>query len=214
MIKTFLLHHKDFKERFDLITSNLNKQSIEYRLVDNFHPDDIDYDSLMNGYDVFENITIEQINNHSYVNFSKKISIGSLSLILKHLESWKIQVENDYDKILIIEDDCEIVENFSEFINDILKELDNIHNNNLDLIMIGTSHEFISPNFNNTLQKVFYHPLQKTRCTHCYVITKECAKKMIDGFQRFNLPIDFKMNEVIQLNSLKVGWVEPGLKQI
>jgi hypothetical protein len=63
-------------------------------------------------------------------------------------------------------------------------------------------------------EKVFHHPLQKTRCTHCYIISSEAAQKMIEGFGNINLPIDFKMNEVIQINRMKIGWVEPGLKQI
>ena len=33
-----------------------------------------------------------------------------------------------------------------------------------------------------------------------------------NGFKNFNLPIDFKMNEVIQLENINVGWVEPGFK--
>jgi hypothetical protein len=36
---------------------------------------------------------------------------------------------------------------------------------------------------------------------------------MLNRFQNFNLPIDFKMNEVIQLETINVWWYEPGIKQ-
>ena len=55
--------------------------------------------------------------------------------------------------------------------------------------------------------------MQKTRCTHAYIISKPCADIMLSAFKNYNLPIDFKMNEIIQLTGLKVFWYEPGLKQ-
>jgi hypothetical protein len=79
--------------------------------------------------------------------------------------------------------------------------------------MLGGFSDFVSPNV-NTDKKIHYHPLQKTRCTHCYIINKKCVKALIDGFSNINNPIDIKINEVIQINQLKVGWLEPGLKQI
>jgi hypothetical protein len=37
---------------------------------------------------------------------------------------------------------------------------------------------------------------------------------MIEGSININNAIDYKMNEIIQLNSLRVAWIEPGLRQI
>ena len=212
MDKIYLLHHREFTERFETISKRLAEESIDYEVIDSYHPKDIDYEELVKNHLHFDKIKIEQIGDFSYNNFSKKISPGSLSLVLKHMEAWKFQIENDYDNILIVEDDCEIPQNFSEYLNSILQEYKD--DSACELLMIGTTPNFISPSFYPNGKSIFYHYLQKTRCTHCYIISKECSQKMLDGFKNINLPIDFKMNEVIQLLKIKVGWVEPGLKQI
>jgi GR25 family glycosyltransferase involved in LPS biosynthesis len=79
--------------------------------------------------------------------------------------------------------------------------------------MLGTAFDLISPSIDGT-SNIYFHINQKTRCTHAYIISNDCAKKMIKGFDNINLPIDFKMNEVIQLEDIEVFWYEPGLKQI
>lgn len=209
--KTYLLHHRDekFKKRYDYISERLKEENIDYEVIDSHHPDNINYNELMIGYETHPQIIIEQLFNMSYMNFSKKISVGSLSLVLKHMDCWKKLLENNFDYILVLEDDAEIPNNFSETINNIMSEVDS---NNCELVMIGTTDGFVSPNINRN-NLLHFNKFQKTRCTHAYIISKSCAKKMLDGFLNFNLPIDFKMNEVIQLTDIKVWWYEPGIKQ-
>jgi GR25 family glycosyltransferase involved in LPS biosynthesis len=212
MDKIYLLHHKDFIERFKLISKRLAEENITYDIIDSPHPSEMDYEQLMLGYESFPQIYIEHIKNYSYPNFSKKISPGSLSLILKHIHAWEDQLNNGYEDVLILEDDCEIPENFNQYLEVIMEEYK--QDNKCELVMIGTCYDFISPSYTPNSKHVFYHQHQKTRCTHGYIINKKCAQKMINGFKNFNLPIDFKMNEVMQLENISVGWVEPGLKQI
>ena len=130
-------------------------------------------------------------------------------MVLKHINCWEKQVQEDYKYCMILEDDCEIPDNFSIKIKEIMEE---IEIKNCDLVMLGTAFNLISPGIDG--ENIYFHPHQKTRCTHAYIINNDCAKKMIKGFDNINLPIDFKMNEVIQLESIKVFWYEPGLKQI
>jgi GR25 family glycosyltransferase involved in LPS biosynthesis len=208
--KIYLLHHKDelFKNRYDYITNRLSQENLEFELIDLYKPEEIDYDEMTKNQD-FIPIFIEQINGNSYFNFSKKISKASLSLILKHLYCWKDQIKNNYDYILVLEDDSEIPDNFSELLDNIVNEM---RIKESELVMIGTAFDLKSPNI---LKDNFIHfnYLQKTRCTHAYIISKSCSEKMINGFKNYNLPIDFKMNEVIQLEKIKVYWYEPGIKQ-
>lgn len=210
--KIFLLHHSDqtYKKRYDYVSKRLREENIDFELIDGFAPDEIDYDEIVKNYSDFESVLIEQIKHHSYYNFSKKISPASLSLVLKHLHCWKKQIENNYEYCLIIEDDCEIPFSFGEKLHLIMEEVKNV---GCDLVMIGTAFDLISPSIFEDKKNIYYHSLQKTRCTHAYIIKKDCANKMICGFSNINLPIDFKMNEVIQLESIKVYWYEPGLKQ-
>lgn len=210
--KVFLLHHRNnsFSKRYDYISKRLNEENIEYQIIDSFSPDEIDYENIVRNYLEFIPMRIDQIGNHSYNNFSKKISSASTSLVLKHMDCWKKQIENNYEYCLILEDDCEIPYSFTEKLNSIMIEVKN-HKSNL--VMVGTAFDFKSPSNIETDKNIYYHQKQKTRCTHAYIISKDCANKMINGFSNINLPIDFKMNEVIQLENIEVYWYEPGLKQ-
>jgi glycosyl transferase family 25 len=175
-----------------------------------YHPSEFNYEEIIINYENYDDIYIEQIFN-SYRNFYKKLSPGSVSLILKHIHCWKKQIDNNIDYCLILEDDVEIPENFKNLLDNIYLEM--ISDKSIGLTMVGTSFNMVTPNKIN--EKLIYcHPLQKTRCTHAYFINKETAKILIDNFKPINLPIDFKMNEIIQKKNIKVSWYEPGLKQI
>ena len=216
MIKTYLLNHIDFKQRLEYISNRLNEEQIDYELVNMYHPNDFDYDDMIKGYEEFKNILIEitplgpgSSPGNSYMNFSKKISPSSVSLILKHLYCWNQQLNNDYNTILILEDDADIPKGFKE---SLCRIYDEFIEDNMDIVMIGDGYNWHPPNI--YIDRVtHYHRTLKTRCTHAYLISKSCAKKMLDNFNPFNLPIDFKMNEIIQLESLRVSWYEPGIKQ-
>lgn len=208
--KTYLLNHPDFVERREKITNRLKAENIDYGMVDIYPPNEIDYEGMTMNFSQFQPLIIEQVGRYSYYNYPKKISPGSLSLVLKHIHCWKDQLKNNYDISMIIEDDCDIVENFQQLTNQCSLEMIDL---DLDLVMLGGFSDFVSPNFSYG-KLIHFHPLQKTRCTHAYLISKNAAKIMIDGFGNINNPIDIKMNEVIQINKLKVGWLEPGLKQI
>ena len=211
--KIFLLHHRDysFQKRFDYISKRLTEENLNFEIIDLYRPEDIDYENLVSNHLQYTSVYVEQIRGHSYNNFSKKISPQSLSLVLKHIHCWKDQLENNHPYCLILEDDCEIPNYFEKTLNSIMFE---VIKEKCDLVMIGSAFDFISPNSLEENKNIYYHPNQKTRCTHAYIISNHCASKMVNGFSNINLPIDFKMNEVIQLESIKVYWYEPGLKQI
>jgi GR25 family glycosyltransferase involved in LPS biosynthesis len=211
-LEVFVLHHRDFRNRGEKIFERLDEERVTYQIVDGYSPEEIDYEKYTKDYKNLEDIIVYQLGPLSYRNTSRKISPVDLSLILKHHHSWEYQYKNSIDYALILEDDCEIPQNFSNLVDRIIKEAEVLK---LDLVMIGSypSPLFIAPNQDPNFI-VHYHPLQKTRCTHGYLISKSASKIMVDGFTNINNAIDFKMNEVIQLNNLRVGWLEPGLPQI
>jgi GR25 family glycosyltransferase involved in LPS biosynthesis len=210
--QVFVLHHRDFRNRGEKIFERLKEEGIDYQIIDGFSPDEINYEDYTQNYEKFEDIIVYQLGPLSYRNSSRKISPVDLSLILKHCHSWDYQYKNAIEFALIMEDDCDIPQNFSQLIDRVIKESEVL---GLDLVMLGSfpSPLFVSPNQRPDFI-VHYHPLQKTRCTHCYLIRKSASKTMVDGFVNINNAIDFKMNEVMQLNNLKIGWLEPGLPQI
>jgi len=211
--KIYVLNHSDFEQRRIKIESILKEQDIEYELVQSFHPKNIDYEKELNGWENFEPITIKHPYGQ-YENFSKKISINSLSLVLKHKWCFTEQIKNNYKTILILEDDVDIPNNFFSFLNkNIIEFIDMNKNESVGMLMIGTSHNYLTKNKKEN-KFIHYNQNQKTRCTHAYLIDIETTKKVLPRFNTINLPIDFKLNEIIQVESIKVAWTEPGLNQL
>jgi GR25 family glycosyltransferase involved in LPS biosynthesis len=209
-IRYFVLNHPPNIERLNNITLTLKRENIDFMIVNRFGPDEIDYDKLTDtNYEIHKGIVIEQTDRYSYYNNPNKVPKHSISLILKHMYCWQKQIELDLDWGVIFEDDSEIPIGFSSILQNVFIELSK---NQYDLVMLGTFLDFESPDKSNNLLKYDYR--HKTRCTHAYIISKNACQKMIDGFEFLNNSIDFKMNEVIQLQNLKVAWLEPGLKQI
>jgi GR25 family glycosyltransferase involved in LPS biosynthesis len=207
--RIYLLSHPDFKDRRNFITKRLKEENLEFSLVEKYSPNEIDYEGLTKNWFEYHQIIIEQVGKYSYRNIPMKIKPHSLSLILKHIHCWSEQVMDKLNYVLILEDDCEIPIGFGELISDVLKEC---IIGNYDLVMMGGFSDFTSPNIKEG-RRIHFDTRQKTRCTHAYIIREEIAKIMLDGFGNINNPIDIKMNEVIQINKLRVAWLEPGLKQ-
>lgn len=210
--KIYVLNHSDFTERKEYIEIKLKEQNIDFELVQRFHPKDIDYEKEINGWENFSDIEIVQ-SHGSYKNFSEKITTGQLSLLLKHKWCIENQLENKYENILILEDDCEIPPNFVDFLNQNMKEfLELKDKENVTVLMVGGYLFFVSKSKETGL--VRYYENQKTRCTHAYIVNINAAEKILKNFTVMNLPIDFKLNEIMQIENIKVAWTEPGLKQI
>lgn len=210
--KIYVLNHVDFHKRREVIENSLKKEGIEYELVQMYHPNDIDYEKELLNWEIFEPVDIVQPHG-IYQNFSKKISMGSLSLVLKHKWCYIDQIKNNYKTVLILEDDALIPDNFNEFLEKNVDEFIEMNKNeSIGMLMVGTSHNF---NVHNTTdgKYVYYNENQKTRCTHAYILDIDTTKKILPRFNIINLPIDFKLNEIIQVEGIKVAWTQPGLIQ-
>jgi GR25 family glycosyltransferase involved in LPS biosynthesis len=210
--KIYLLNHKDFDVRRNNIESKLKSEKIEYELVQNYHPSEINYEYDLGDWN--QHFDIEVTHPYgNYKNFSKKVSIGSLSLVLKHKFCFLSQLKYNYKNILILEDDCEIPNNFQNLLDDVMKEFEPLTNFGVGVVMLGTAFNFSSKK-NDGTKKIYFDELQKTRCTHAYIINIEVTKKIIEYFSYCNLPIDFKLNELFEFFKIKVAWLEPGLIQV
>jgi GR25 family glycosyltransferase involved in LPS biosynthesis len=217
----YVLHHKPFKDRGEVIFKRLQDENIDYELVTHYSPEEIGdkYEWYLWGWEQHHDMLIENP-MQNYQSFSRKVSIGSLSLILKHLYCFTKQDTLELNNILIIEDDCNIPENFTaylqETINDYLKLQKTVP---VEICMIGTSFGMKASNYENDPIKpinygcAYQHPIFKTRCTHAYIVSLSGARKLLQNFQPINNPIDFRLNEIMQFTGMKVAWREPGLQQ-
>jgi len=210
--KIYILHHRGFKKRLAILTRRLSEEGItDYEIVDRYPPEMVDYAKHIDGWDKFVDIDI--VHPYGvYRNFSQKISRGSLSLVLKHLHCYIDQVKNNYSNILILEDDCLIPAGFLNYVTENMIGFNDLLNTEgTSMLMMGTSHHYVSKKQNGKC--VQYDVNQKCRCTHAYAVNISVTNTLLDNFHPINLPIDFKLNEIMQLKDIKVAWSEPGIKQ-
>tara|TARA_R110000824_G_scaffold107285_9_gene253432 strand:+ start:80 stop:745 length:666 start_codon:yes stop_codon:yes gene_type:complete len=207
--KIYILHHTPLKERKGYLKRALEKQGIVVEWVEGFKPEEIKekYEEYLKGHEIFYDTTIHHPYG-KYKNFSKKININELSLYLKYKYCFEQQSEHNYETILILEDDVIIPSNINEYLNNNTLEFLNTDG---DILVMGESHHFRVQNKNG--KYIHHHPKNKTRCAHAILYKLKCNSKILNTINIINLPIDFKLNEIMQKENLKVYWSDPGLKQ-
>lgn len=165
-----------------------------------------------------ENITTDIIDE--FPNINKKLKLGDftkndfhenrtlrmseISLLLKHRHAWCHTISNKFKNVLVIEDDVLFVNDFiSKFDNQISQTPDNY-----DIVWVGGSFNWhgddITPN-------IYLYPGPRARCTHSYMISNNCCRKMINHFDDNYYPVDFMFDEAIKKYHLNSFWMEPEL---
>ena len=147
--KVYVLHHKPMVDRGNVLRKRLEEEGIACQWVENYSPEEIndEYEKYIENWEQFENIEIVHPYGR-YQNFSKKISIGELSLFLKHLYCYEEQIKNNYENILILEDDCDIPKNFISYLENNMNDFLELNKDeSITMLFIGTSHNFVSKNY-------------------------------------------------------------------
>jgi len=216
MNKIFVCHHSPLTHRKEYLINFFSSKNIEVEWVENFSPKEIveTYDEVIGTKDLIINPNVPGVQQNQYTlyeNAGKRVSIPELSLYLKHQYCFEQQIENEYEKIVILEDDIMLPDNFEEYLNVCCEEFDN-YNPKLDCVMLGSCFGFTSPYIKEN-RLIHYGENQLTRCTHAMMFSLDATKKIIQNLYPINWPIDFKLNEIIIKENLKVGWTEPSLQQ-
>lgn len=214
--KIFICHHTPLVHRKQRIDTSLSSCTIPIEWVEGYLPEQIsqNYDELI-GTSVLDISGTPEQNQHPWENerVGKKISLSELSLYLKHQYCFSEQVSKEYNNILILEDDAVIPENFEEYLQKCIDEFTNFEIK-LDCLMIGTCCGFKCKNVVED-KLVYYDSSYLTRCTHAMMFPLETSRKIVNSNSLFpiNWPIDFKLNQIMYRQSLKVGHVEPPIYQ-
>jgi GR25 family glycosyltransferase involved in LPS biosynthesis len=203
----FLLNHRDLKDRLLNISTKLNKQNIKYELIQNFHPSEINILDYKCDTSDFNDVVIKTTNG-SYRNFFKRITMSELSLFLKHKLCFKIQLEKKYNYILILEDDADIPDDFENYLTIHMDEFEKCGG---DVLVLGECCFLKSEHDSNSL--IGTSEYYKTRCTHAIIYSLKSTEKILGHLQKYNLPIDFKLNEIFQIENLKIFWTNNSILQ-
>jgi hypothetical protein len=193
-MKYYCLHHSPATDRKQFLLPVFKEQNIEVEWIEDFLPD---------SYEVVSHpkIYYQHATNCSYLNNAE------ISLVLKHTLAIKKICEID-DYGIIFEDDLDAI-NFR--LNDIIPVLINkMENIGGDILWIGSI-----PNKNLKTNKITVesNKLTKDRCSHCYMIHSNLAKKVIDFYSDIKAPSDWQWNLTIDHFNLKSCWSYPHIYQ-
>jgi GR25 family glycosyltransferase involved in LPS biosynthesis len=156
-----------------------------------------------------------------FKKFPHKLLVGEIGCYISHLLLWQSLVESNSDMIMIFEDDAIFNENFLSYMAKIEKELPNIINKGI--LYIGGC--FI-PNYEikhtgmYITDNIYEHDYSKPsfvytdfeRTTHAYIITRQCAQKLLYVFSRgiiIHYPVDNWIGRVCQRLNIDVFSTNP-----
>ena len=200
-MKTFIIHYTPLKQRKTHMINQIEKQNLDAEFIEKYDREtltDSDYD-----YFVKEKVRLSQISN-----------------MRKHIHAWNTLINmNDYH-CLVLEDDTILHDNFKNILDKYLIELYDV-NKNFDLCFIGDGaklhiHKSLIKENKNIYLKGNYPSSWggdgATRCTDSYIISKNCANKILEYLKTNKIEIwtsDFWLNHVCRTLNLKVYWAEP-----
>jgi GR25 family glycosyltransferase involved in LPS biosynthesis len=183
--KTYCLHYPALIQRKELLLKRFKELDMEVEWVEGFLPENIKE-------------TPKGMKNK-----------GELSLYLKHKYVLNEQINNNIERVLILEDDVILPDGFDQFYNNCIKEFEQLRG---DILFLGICCGILPKNIEKN-KFVYFDPSYRSRCTHCYTIKLETAKKIIGLLDNHNRPIDWKLNECIETQNLRSCYAEPGIHQ-
>lgn len=207
-MKIFVLHYSKLTRRKQHILEQFKRHGIaDYEFIEKFDKD------LITGNECPE--------------FSKDYVANrraELSLHLKHLYLYRLMLSENYEEVLVLEDDVILSDNFMKKLTEYMTQMPKDY----DMLFIGNGCNLHIPR--NQLvanQYIYAKCLHETawggngaaRCTDSYIIHQRCAKKLCDYVadagaalvetKKINLPVDWWLNEAARDLVLKVYWAEP-----
>lgn len=187
--KVYVLHHSPLAERKKYLTDCFNNLNISVEWVESFLPESLED--------------------------KKVITKNEYSLLLKHIFCYREQILNNYEKILILEDDCLLDSSFEgkNFVDYYNICMEKFNKSKYNFMFLGCC---CNLEISNPLPgiNIYYHESFLTRCAHCYVITLDAAKKAVEEFMsNFLNPADHFLNHVIRKNKLKSCYTHPSVYQ-
>jgi glycosyl transferase family 25 len=173
-IKSHVINLKSNTEKLKRVQKSLNAISIFPERFDAVYGKDLDPLYIDKITYPFVQYTMK---NGRYID-SNIETLGAIGCYLSHVKLWEMLANSDDDMLLILEDDA-VTNNFSAFqINQFLNEI--IENDpNWDVIFLGYSKPFPSPNVDTFISNSVYKINEITFQTHAYVLSKKGALKLL-----------------------------------
>lgn len=192
--KVYVCHWSSLIDRKNYINERLNSLGIEHEFVELYDTSNWNVDEISKKYKLIFSFNPRQT--------EKKYPV--ISLALKHCWIVEDAIKNNYESIMILEDDAEFVDDFVDKFNSYYKQLPK----DWDMCFVGSCCNLFSKNIESN---VFVYPASSSRCTHCYIISKSGLNKIRDEMYNVNDAIDWYYNHLINKIPLNNYWMEPPL---
>ena len=179
--KVYVINLDSQPENLKNIDKQLKKYNIKYSRF-----------KAINGKDVFDqyNLSKDSWNNDHP---------GALGCLLSHKTIIKDALDNNYNKILILEDDCLLHKNFNNIFNQKYESLINYHPE-WKILYFGNSHQYGWP-FSIKYYDNFYFT-KEGYSTFAYGLDKSMFEDLLKSLENIDDPIDDSLVNNYQENNL------------
>lgn len=148
--------------------------------------------------------------------------LGVVSCTYKHYLSLKNIFESDAEYGVIMEDNMYYTKNVPERVEKYIDQLNDFHPG-WDILFDSAWKSYAEINESPLITGRLVYPKSNvmnehghggTRCAQFYIVTKECARKMVERYLPFNNAPDWYMNDLLRDLNLQSFWGEPSISHI
>ena len=207
-----ICHNEKEKDRYDRLVIHLDAVGIPNDIIQFMAPvwsTDLTSEIIFNVYDPFLPRSVPCLTFKG-----RGLSKGEISLALNFYSCVKDAVENKYQKVIVLESDIWLRNNFVECLNDLM---DDLKNKVWDYVSLGEgvgTRPPEAPKSYYSKTKAYNPPHQFVyRCTDSMLFSLSFLQKLVSTFIPFREIIDWEMNYQNLLHYGKPLWADPPLAE-
>lgn len=167
-IDSIIINTKNNLKQIETIESILQNINSKYIIFNNNLIDSISYDEL--------------VKNKSIIIDNYKLRYDQVFLWQSHYYIWKKMIEENIQKLLILEDTCLFI---NSFINNYQELLEKNKDLNFDILYLGYTGAELDYN-----KPLYLMNIGIPRLTHSYILTLRGAQKLVKQLNTLNYPLD------------------------
>ncbi len=184
----FVLSVKTFEDRINHVKKQMALHQIEYQFVFDFDIPDLNTSLLI---DTFET--------------EKVLDKPQQSLVLKHIQAWRLCVEHQFQNILVFEDDVILSDNFVPKLNQAIKAIE--QKQNAYLLFLGGADTKVSDAFLLSNESIVEQPIATAEA---YLTNHAACEKRMQWLSshKVNLPADFLLRKMDPESGIVQYWLK------
>jgi glycosyl transferase family 25 len=184
----FVLSVKTFEDRINHVKKQMALHQIEYQFVFDFDIPDLNTSLLIDTFET-ENVLDKPLQ----------------SLVLKHIQTWRLCVEHQFQNILVFEDDVILSDNFVPKLNQAIKAIE--QKQNAYLLFLGGADTKVSDAFLLSNESIVEQPIATTEA---YVTNYSACTKRLAWLSsnKVNLPSDFLLRKIDPELGISQYWLK------